>query len=92
MVLCLGLERNLPPAKYEKAMPYFVRREYPWLEPPPLPAEYSVRDLYAAPDPVERGAIAERYAHAVWRAWSAHHPTVRGWLDQGVAVRRQITK
>jgi hypothetical protein len=42
----------------------------------------TVLDVLAARDLAEHVARVERWARSVWDAWSAHHDTVRRWLDR----------
>ena len=82
LILCLVLERGLDPARATRARRHYTHRAFPWLEPPASQGEVTVLDVLAARDPAEHAAGVERWARSVWDAWSAHHDTVRRWLDQ----------
>jgi hypothetical protein len=85
MVLCLVLDRGAPPERAFRARRHFTHRAYSWLEPPASPGVVTVLDVLAARDPAEHAARVERWARSVWDAWSAHHDTVRRWLERGPA-------
>ncbi len=82
LILCLVLERGLDPARATRARRHYTHRDFPWLEPPASQGEVTVLDVLAARDLAEHVAGVERWARSVWGAWSAHHDTVRRWLDQ----------
>jgi hypothetical protein len=81
MSLCLVVERGVPPARATRALGHFAHRVYPWLEPPAMLGSVTVLDVLGARDLAEHTARVEHWARAVWAAWSAHHATIRGWLD-----------
>ncbi len=82
LILCLVLERGLDPARATRARRHYTHRDFPWLEPPASQGEVTVLDVLDARDLAEHVARVERWARSVWDAWSAHHDTVRRWLDQ----------
>jgi CTP:molybdopterin cytidylyltransferase MocA len=56
-------------------------RDWPWLEPP---AGYpmTVLDVLDARSGSEHVDLVRRWAETAWRAWSAHHATVRRWAAE----------
>ena len=85
MVLGLVLERGASAAEAVGSMAGWLRGrpEVRWLDPPERAAPITIGDLPATPDRGGHEAAVRAWAGAVWAAWSAHHPTVRRWLDQG---------
>lgn len=83
MRLCAVLERDLALRDGASAMREVAARRpaFHWLQPPRAIGTITVRDVLGARDVDEYCAWAERWARDVWSAWSAHHPTVRMWLD-----------
>ena len=81
LILCLVLERGLDPARATRARRHYTYRDFPWLEPPTSQGEVTVLDVLDARDLAAHVARVERWARSVWDAWSAHHDTVRRWLD-----------
>jgi hypothetical protein len=70
-----GLRRDGAP---HTAVPFLttIRRDFPWLEPPPSLGGVTVFDVLAGT------ATQWEWAQAVWQAWSPQHNTIRTWLDQ----------
>ncbi len=58
-----------------------AHRTYPWLPPPAPGYELTVVDLVASKDSQEFADVERRFSEVTWKAWSAHHVTIRGWLD-----------
>jgi hypothetical protein len=81
--LCAVLERG---ARSEDAVDLLRRalageRDWTWLDHDPPLGTLTVDDVLTG-----RAAV-DRWAGDAWSAWSAHHATVRGWLD-AVSGRR----
>ena len=78
--LHLALELDSPPVLRPAQYSRLVQKNFDWprLEPPALDAGLTVREILDAPLEGRPGLIRE-WAEQVWRAWQAHHETVRGW-------------
>jgi hypothetical protein len=61
---------------------FVVAGDLRWLEPPSPNGRLTVADALAARDADANAAAILAWAEDVWSAWSAHHETVRGWLDR----------
>jgi hypothetical protein len=76
--LCLSLEHGFDGiasarAKARLASPDAV---FDWLEPPESRGDLTILDVVlSAPD--RHAETVERWASAVWRAWSIHHAVIR---------------
>ena len=81
--LGLVLERGFDPRRATAAIKAAASRKgsFRWLQPPASLGEVTVADVFRARDAAEHLAAVEAWAASVWRAWSAHHDTVRGWAD-----------
>jgi hypothetical protein len=79
--LCLVLERGVDVRRATAAMQAGAARKghYRWLAPPEALGDVTVAEVLRARTAEEHVAAVERWARAVWQAWSAHHDTVRGW-------------
>lgn len=88
MGLCLVFERGLGPEEVTRVLgrrdPAAI--ELRWLDPPDPNGSITVSDVLSAPIAEHDAAILE-WAGDVWRAWTAHHPTVAGWLDASLGSR-----
>ncbi len=80
MSLCAGLEGRVPGSERRRRIGRWVRSVYPVLDPAPGTFAVTISDVAAAPLVVRRTTV-ERLAQVSWSAWSAHHDTVRLWLD-----------
>ena len=80
MSLCSGLELGPTGRQRRVRIGRWVGRDYPVLEPRPAGYPITISDVAAAPAAM-RSSTIERLAKTSWSAWSAHHDTVRGWLD-----------
>ena len=80
--LCLAFERQAPPKYIGRVRGLLAqeRREYTWLEPPPL-GGVTVCTVVEALSPVAHREATERWATHVWRAWSPHHAAIRAVID-----------
>lgn len=85
MVLGAVLERGVSLAAAVAAMPAWLGRrpEVPWLTPPSEPYAATIEMLSLSADRPALEAAVQLWAEAVWAGWSAHHETVRAWLDRG---------
>lgn len=80
MSLCAGIEHGLDGAGRRTRIGGWAHRDYPLLQPWPSGYAVTVADVVASP--VERRPeVIGRMATATWVAWSAHHDTVRSWLE-----------
>jgi uncharacterized protein DUF5946 len=61
------------------------KKELVWLEPPASLGTITVRSVHEAPGPEEHEQRVRAWAQEVWRAWSAHHGTIRLWSHLGQA-------
>lgn len=86
MNLCRVIERGGDPAVGPRFLASLTHRRYPWLEPPDLGAyTLTVMDL-AAVEPERFAEVEREFAEGAWRAWSAHHATIRSWLDDDTTL------
>ena len=82
--LFLIIERGWSIEKANDAMLMITakKKDYPWLEPPAQRGSITVKHLLAASTPEEHLARVDEWAGDVWKSWSEHHDTVRGWLNR----------
>jgi hypothetical protein len=80
MSLCAGQERGLSGRQRRSRIGGWVGPEYPALDPHPVRYPITVDDVAEAGS--GRTRMIERMAALTWSLWSAHHDTVRGWLDR----------
>jgi hypothetical protein len=80
MSLCSGLERDATGRQRRARIGRWVGRDYPVLDPRPAGYPITISDVADAPA-ATRPSTIERLAQTAWSAWSAHHDTVRAWLD-----------
>jgi hypothetical protein len=75
------LERGLTPTKATDKMRQALldKSRFVWLQPPQSMGEITVVDVVNIKDLQEHAAIVNRWAHAAWEAWSAHHARIRQW-------------
>ena len=80
--LWLLFERGWPISRANDAMLTITAKKmhYPWLTPPVQRGALTVRHVLAAGSPAEHEAAVDEWAQSVWRAWEAHHATVRAWV------------
>jgi hypothetical protein len=85
MMLGAVLEGGMPVAAAVAAMPAWLggRPDVPWLAPPSDPYAATIETLPLRADRPSLESAVRRWAEAVWAGWSAHHETVRDWLDRG---------
>jgi hypothetical protein len=81
--LCLFLERGLAPEDANAAMLRIGRGKAAMfkLERPSSLGAITVVDVLAAESPEAHAEMSRRWAESAWQAWSAHHETVRRWVD-----------
>ena len=93
MVLCAVLERGVRTSTAVGAMQGWLRggAVYPWLPPPARPGTRTIQSIPVDSDRTSHEIAIHAWAEAVWSAWSAHHRTVRRWLDAGGA-RQESTR
>lgn len=86
--LCLLIEFEQPAARANATrssagaivLPGLGIDDWPFLEPPLIPAEVTIVDVASAPEGTERAAVA-RWIYAAWSQWAEHHETVRAWAE-----------
>ena len=86
--LCRTLERGGPIEDGPRFLQGLTHRHYPWLRPPRGPYPITIVDLVAAVEPASYAAAERDFAQTAWAAWSAHHSTIRRWLDDPTALPR----
>lgn len=81
--LCLFLERGLASEDANAAMLRIGQGKAGMvkLERPASLGTITVASVLAAADPEAHAQMSRRWAESAWQAWSAHHPTVRRWVD-----------
>lgn len=85
MTLCLVLEKGADPRDGPELHKRMIERTSPhWLEPPAPWGALTIADVAAARDRAEHDARVWSWSREVWRAWAAHHATVREWLARGL--------
>lgn len=52
---------------------------FKWLEPPASFGEITVLNAHRAENAMQHQQIVRQWAEAAWKAWSAHHDTIREW-------------
>ena len=87
MRLCLVYERGMAPVAGRAIAPRLLSQppDVAWLEPPADRGTVTVADVAAAAGPDEHLVRVDDWGRCVWAAWSAHHATVRRWLDATLA-------
>ena len=87
MRLCLVYERGMAPGAGRAIAPRLLSQppDVAWLEPPADRGAVTVADVAAAAGPDEHLVRVDDWGRCVWSAWSAHHATVRRWLDASLA-------
>jgi hypothetical protein len=55
------------------------KRDLVWLEPPASRGTITVRSVHEASGPEAHRERVRAWAEDVWRAWGAHHETIRSW-------------
>lgn len=81
--LCVVLERGAPPAEATSLLQRLgeSKRDVPWLEPPDHLGDVTVVDVHETDVAEAHLTAVERWAQSAWRAWSPHHPHIRGRAD-----------
>jgi hypothetical protein len=81
MTLGLVVEDGVDPREGPALHKRMVARrpEFRWLAPPPSSGPTTVGDVRGAHDAVEHRRLVLAWGGQVWRAWVAHHATVRAW-------------
>jgi hypothetical protein len=74
-----GEERRLAPVLGK--MPTRRTLDLHWLTPPARNGSLTVADALEGGFGDAHAATVEAWARSVWKAWTPHHATVRGWLD-----------
>lgn len=83
--LCLFVEGGADPSRGPLLHKRLAgRTDLHWLEPPIPNGRLTVADVLPAPDANEHERAVRAWARDVWDAWSAHHQTVRGWIEGGL--------
>jgi hypothetical protein len=78
--LCLFVEEGVDPRRGSELHQRMVRRlPVRWLEPPADRGNVTAATVAAMHMPGEYTDAAWLWARETWRAWSAHHATVREW-------------
>ncbi|MCW6004023.1 hypothetical protein K1W54_05415 [Micromonospora sp. CPCC 205371] len=91
--LCLSLEYALPPSRLgtmrgrmsQTVLPRIGRSDWPHLIPPTSPGTVTVADVHHSIGHGSYAAQVERWADAVWTAWSDHHDAVRRWASAALS-------
>lgn len=84
MSLCAQIERGMPGRLMPARIQYWLRppkREFAWIDPPDPNGDLTILDVLAATDAEEHVRLVERWSGGIWQAWSAHHDSVRRWVD-----------
>lgn len=88
MTLGMVVERDLEPAAAPRLHRQMSHRpEFAWLDPPSMRGRKNVLDVLAARDADDHERRVRAWGADVWAAWSEHHDTVWGWVEQSLARR-----
>ncbi len=83
MRLCFVLERNGMAAAQEMIESAVrMKDEFVWLAPPVSMGPVTVADVLKAVEAEAHRNAVRAWAESAWKAWSAHHDTIRRWLDR----------
>jgi hypothetical protein len=55
---------------------------YTWLTPPTDMGPITVADVQQTKDVTEHVEVVKPWAASAWKAWSAHHATIREWMPK----------
>ena len=79
--LHLVLEVGVSQAEATRTMQRLAadKSRYTWLAPPSSLGAVTVVDVHAADTAAAHCQTVERWAESAWRAWEAHHETIRSW-------------
>lgn len=86
--LCNIVERGMTVEQAQAALAR-VKALHPhlrWLEPPASLGDVTAADVRATGNAREHVAAVERWAAAVWKAWTVHHPILRAWAARAGAA------
>jgi hypothetical protein len=80
--LCLFIEHGLSAEEANDAMLETAKDKdrFIYLEPPSSKGRITAADVAMAASPAQHKDLVRRWAHSCWKAWSAHHATIDGWL------------
>src|SRR5262245_59188292 len=60
-----------------------------WLDPPESLGAITIVDVHrAGDDPQEHKHLVKEWARSTWNAWKTHHPTIRKWAAETLAVTK----
>lgn len=84
--LYMVLEKGVPLAEAARVKMEFsqynkANRIVTHLEPPSSLGNITIFDVWDADDRAGHFASCEEWAWSVWRAWEAHHETIRKWAE-----------
>jgi len=82
MRLCLLLEQGLDMKHANDAITALAdrRRSYHWLTPPSTMGAITVVDVWKTTSIEEHKRVVRDWSMSAWKAWFAHHATIRKWL------------
>jgi len=55
-----------------------------WLSPPENLGDITIQDVWGLDDAGKHYKVCKNWSKSVWKAWSAHHETVKGWVERYV--------
>ena len=58
------------------------KKEFRWLTPPAWLGAVTIVDVRDTTDPALFSTIVQRWAQAVWEAWTPYQATVRAWVER----------
>ncbi len=87
--LCLLIEQDRPAWLASSARGRIVGRlltalgltQWPYLAPPVHRGAVTAAEVYRATGPEELDELVLQWTASAWSAWSAHHDTVRAWVE-----------
>ena len=92
--LHLALERGIPPTEVPAHLQRLAGtvREWPHWTPPDDLSKITVRDVALAGSVEEHATLVLRWTEFVWSAWSAHHDTIRQFVESNLGTRRKSAR
>lgn len=86
--LCLIFEKGFNVKKADKGLTRLAKykKELLWLEPPASMGRMDVTDLLQATNAEEHCRLVLEWGRSAWKAWEAHHPVIRAFIERHSAV------
>ena len=83
MTLCLFLEHGIDPSHGTRLHRRMIERPvFHHLQAPPSRGRLTLLEVPLDDDPETARRAAYAWAEDAWKAWTAHHQTVRAWVEE----------